>query len=158
MKPSGEQPLPLRDIHLPPVPDFWPPAPGWWLLAIVGTGLFLYAAWQLWRLYRRRHRRREVLTSLSAIGQAFRPEKAAWFAAEVSGLLRRVALQRYPRPQVASLTGDDWLRFLDETGGNGAFRAGPGKVLGTGPYVAQTEVNPESVLGLAREWINRNYR
>jgi hypothetical protein len=36
----------LRDIHGPDPVSWWPPAPGWWLLAL-GTILCL---WLLWRL------------------------------------------------------------------------------------------------------------
>ena len=46
--------LPLRDIHLPGAIGWWPPAPGWWLLAaLVLAGLALYAV----HYYRGRHKR-----------------------------------------------------------------------------------------------------
>lgn len=43
----------LRDIHLPATGGFWPPAPGWWLLALI---LLLSLAGLCWLLHRR-HRR-----------------------------------------------------------------------------------------------------
>ena len=48
----------LRDIHLPEPIGWWPPAPGWWLLALVFLSALIYVA--LWwrqrraRLYFRR--------------------------------------------------------------------------------------------------------
>jgi hypothetical protein len=32
IEPDGPQ---LRDIHLPAEPAWWPPAPGWWALAVI---------------------------------------------------------------------------------------------------------------------------
>ena len=45
----------LRDIHLPTVPGWWPPAIGWWLLAIVVAGALAWMIWWLgarWRRFR----------------------------------------------------------------------------------------------------------
>jgi hypothetical protein len=103
--------LPLKDIHLPPAVSFWPIAPGWWLLAI-GLPLLLFG---LFKLYRR-------ITRQTAVKQA-RPVLAAirhhpqlddlQKLAELSALLRRVAISLAPRREVASLTGEAWLHYLD---------------------------------------------
>ena len=45
----------LRDVHLPTVPGWWPPAIGWWLLAIVVAGVLAWMIWWLgarWRRFR----------------------------------------------------------------------------------------------------------
>ena len=76
---------------------------------------------------------------------------------KLSILLRRIALRRYSREQVASLTGSDWLQFLDATGGNGDFEHGIGQVLEVGPYRPQNRELPAGeLLALARRWIKQN--
>jgi hypothetical protein len=58
---------------------------------------------------------------------------------------------------VASLTGSDWLRFLDDTGGEGEFQQGVGRVLEVGPYQPTTrEVPAEALLALVRRWVSKN--
>ena len=45
----------LRDIHLPAAPGWWPPAIGWWLLAMVVAGVLAWMIWWLgarWRRFR----------------------------------------------------------------------------------------------------------
>jgi hypothetical protein len=55
------------------------------------------------------------------------------------------------------LTGSDWLRFLDDTGGAGEFEKGVGRILETGPYQPQTrEVPVEELLVLVRLWVSKN--
>lgn len=149
--------LDLRDIHLAPATQFWPPAPGWWLLALLaGTALALLAHW-LYRRYRHYRLRRRVLQELDQLGMTCTRVTAPEFVTAVSTLLRRVALQRHARERVAPLSGAAWLQFLDETGGNGQFTTGVGRLLGDGPYVPHLqEIPSEPLLALARDWINRN--
>lgn len=148
--------LDLRDIHAAAPPDFWPPAPGWWLLAAAALALLVYGVLVLVRHHRRRRRRQRILGALDELEHAGVTDTAQ-FVSAVSTLLRRVALMQYSRSEVASLTGEAWLRFLDDTGGNGTFVDGPGKVLATAPYVPDPEVASRAqLLGLAREWIKRN--
>jgi len=151
--PSLGQELALRDIHVPPAPDFWPPAPGWWVSLGLGLALIGLGFWWLYRRYRVGRRRREILGQLDSLtGKT----TGAALVAEVSALLKRVALARYPRTEVASLTGSPWLELLDRTGGGGRFTAGPGKVLAEGPYAPDPEFDPDALLSLARDWIRRN--
>jgi Domain of unknown function (DUF4381) len=157
MNPTASPVLDLRDVHAPPFPDFWPPAPGWWIAAALLTGLLVYLSVQIYRRYRLRRLRRQVLASLDTLAAGYSAESAVSFVTEVSMLLRRVALRRFPRRRVASLFGADWCRFLDETGGNGGFSRGAGQVLASGPYAARVEVDPEELATLARLWIRKNF-
>jgi hypothetical protein len=151
--PTAGQDLPIRDIHAPAPPSIWPPAPGWWILAGVGLVLLGLGLWWLYRRYRLAQRRRRILDQLAGL-----PSRAtgALLAAEVSALLKRVALSRYPRTEVASLTGTPWLELLDRTGGGGRFARGPGRVLAEGPYAPAPDIDTDALLALAGDWIRRN--
>lgn len=146
--------LDLRDIQAAALPEFWPPAPGWWLLA----GLLLVALVLLGRYLLKQRRQRRLRRRLYAELDALDGHSPAEVATGVSMLLRRVALMRYERNQVASLTGRDWLAFLDARGGNGEFVDGVGTVLATAPYAAHdlTNANSAALIDLARQWIKRN--
>jgi len=100
----------LHDIVAPPPVPWWPPAPGWYVLG--GVLFFLLAlglvAWL--QQYRANAYRREALRELDAL-----EEKQQW--QELSVLLKRVALSAFPRTEVASLTGESWMAWLNQHGG-----------------------------------------
>ena len=149
--------LDLHDIHAAAVPSFWPPAPGWWLLvAVLLTVLVLLGLWAA-RRYRIRQRKRQIMDELESLSAGYSKDNISNFVASLSMLLRRVALQRHARARVASLTGTDWLRFLDDTGGAGEFAGGVGQILETGPYQRHNrEVPAEALLALVRRWVSKN--
>jgi len=156
MNPASPPALDLRGVHAPLPPELWPPAPGWWLVAMLLAAALVLIGLRGYRYYRIRRRRQQALAALDGLARARGEVEAQAFVTEVSTLLRRVALARFPRKQVASLLGTDWLGFLDATGGDGAFVSGPGKVLAMGPYARQVEVDAEALLALARTWIVKN--
>ena len=151
--PDMTAPLQLRDIRLPESPGSWPPAPGGWIAALLLAAALAVLAIKGWRTWRRVRRRRHALAELQALSaQRCGPD----FVAAVSAVLKRVALSRFPRTEVAALTGPAWLAFLDRTGGHGAFSEGAGRVLGDGPYAPAPECDTSALLALARDWIRRN--
>lgn len=157
MNTDPTQALQLRAIHMPLEPLAWPPAPGWWLLVAL---LLVALLWMLsWALRRWRHARlrKRVMNELQQLNAA--PADAT-LVARVSTLLKQVALARYPRREVAALSGEAWLAFLDRSGGDGRFAQGPGRVLASGPYVppdaVDGELDKEQLIALGRLWIRRN--
>ena len=129
------QQLPLRDIHLPEAIGWWPPAPGWWLLAAL---VFVALVILLRAFLKRRARgaaRRKALRELDVLLRDFEAHRdAVRFAAGVSALLRRAMLAYAPRSEVAGLTGDAWLEWLDRGLEQPQFLHGPGRGLLELPY------------------------
>jgi hypothetical protein len=158
MTPDPQQVLQLRDIHLPGAPAFWPPAPGWWLVAAALIALLAWVTVAGLRQYRIRLRRRRILAALANLEAGLASERTPESLARLSELLRRLALTRFPRRQVAALTGAAWLRFLDASGGNGRFAEGPGRVLAAGPYqrALPSDLDPVALAALVREWVKKN--
>jgi hypothetical protein len=117
--------LVLRDVHVPPAPSLWPPAPGWWWVIGVVTLLLVFGAAMLWR------RRQRLRTWQRMFDEADHAPQPALQAAAISELLRRAA--RRVDPKADRLHGDDWLRFLDGKQGTD-FSRGPGRILLDGGY------------------------
>jgi hypothetical protein len=145
--------LPLRDIHLPEPVAWWPPAPGWWLLPallIMIAGL----AWWLHRRHRRGALHRGAQQALQEIAGDYRqsPDDEQ-LVQRLSVLLRRLSLSRYPRQQVAGLTGTAWLAWLDRVLGGSDFREGVGRTLIHAPYTRQVKVDSEALLQLCERWV-----
>lgn len=127
--------IPLRDLHLPEAIGWWPLAPGWWFviaLLLVGFGFLL-------RHYLRAHARgaarRHALRKLNEITAEFETHRnAVAFSSSLSELLRRTMLAYAPRGQVAGLTGDEWLAWLDRDLDQPRFQSETGRKLLELPY------------------------
>ena len=106
--------LQLRDLHLPEAIGWWPLAPGWWLVvALLLTGL----AWLILRAWRTRQfyaARRYALRALATAEAEYLTNRdPVALGQNVSSLLHRGMLAYAPRAEVAGLTGDSWLKWLD---------------------------------------------
>jgi hypothetical protein len=105
--------------------------------------------WRRWRM------RRGLLGTLEAIARRHRAgalETAT--AADVSQLLRRAALERFPQSEAAGLVGERWIAFL------AARDRAPGRfepvreALTVGPYGAPgTKVDVAALLSAVRGWL-----
>ena len=134
--------LPLRDIHLPQPPGWWPPAPGWWALAALALGVLAFVAVLLWRRMRRRRALRRMFDGrVAAAGSA--PARIA----VMSELLRRAVLEH--DRAAAALQGAEWLAFLDRDAASPAFDGDLGRLLLDGGYRRQVDENELEVLEVA---------
>jgi len=120
----------LSDIVVPPPGTWWPPAPGWYVVGALLLALGALAAWRALARWCAAAYRRAALADLRRL-EARAADDGQRDAAlrEVPALVKRTALAAFPRETVASLSGPDWLRFLDRTGHTDAFTHGRGQVL-----------------------------
>ncbi len=147
--------LPLKDIHLPDPVNWWPPAIGWWLLAVIVpllivAGIFLY----------KRLRRQTALKTAGKMLAALRRDKSRdglQTLVELSALLRRVAISVAPRTDVAALSGEAWLAYLDASFQDAPFSRGVGRCLAEAPYrqAAPADADFDALFELCEQWLKR---
>ena len=91
------------------------------------------------RRWRSGQARREALALLDGYTSAFRAGTldGAAYASEVNALLKRLWVRAHNRSNLAALTGDAWLEYLDERSRTKDFTEGPGQALGDNRFQAQ---------------------
>lgn len=103
----------LRDIHEPAPIGWWPPAPGWWILAGV---LIALAFGGIMLALHLRHKRRRNLYRNEGVRLLQQLDLSAPRAIEeINILLKRVAVVTFGRNAAGPLTGKDWIRFLESS-------------------------------------------
>jgi hypothetical protein len=113
VQPTGQPPAlleQLRDIRMPEPASWWPPAPGWWIVAaLVLAGAFLVVRAlrrrSLEKYYRKEAQR--LLDDLYASWQGDEDDRA--FASGAHQLVRRIVIHHIGREGVARLTGQAFI-------------------------------------------------
>lgn len=133
----------LHDIVAPPPVPSWPPAPGWyWLLAFASVVALAAALRAFFHWQRNRYRREALAEFVRQEANLGDPVRRPAAIAALAELLKRTALTAWPREEVASLTGSDWLAFLDRTGGTNGFS------LGSGRFLEKVSCDPRTAAGI----------
>ena len=149
MNPIDPATLPLKGIHFPTDISWWPLAMGWWILIL----FLLLTTYLAYYFCRKGRLKRAGLHALKAIKQQKLTEKER--IQQLSALLRRISLCRYSKKQVAGLTGEKWLAWLDKPLKKKEFSQGAGQILITAPY-QNTEPDKqqlEALFLLIKKWI-----
>lgn len=144
----------LRDIHLPKAVSIWPLAPGWYIvIALIVAALMLGLLFYLRSWYRNRAKKQAIhkLKELKALYKQGKNQQQ--IIAQVSILLRRVALAYFPKQNIAGLQGERWLQFLARNSQVQNFSR-EAKILNTAPYQAKIASDLNYLFPLVEQWIN----
>lgn len=153
--------LQLQDIHLPESASFWPLALGWWLLLAIVVAVVTWLIVKTLKRAKQRKYRAKIFAKFDSLEKKFKANPSNAVIAEINTLLRQIAVTYYPRSKIASLTGGDWLQFLDKSGDTQDFSRGAGRILIEAPYRLEKEVenlNIKELIPLVRSWTRKVVR
>jgi hypothetical protein len=145
----------LNDIVVPGPVAWWPPAPGWYLLAALAVAAMVILAIRQWLQWNRDRYRRLAIARISSI------RSGETSLQQLPVLLKRTAISAWPREEVASLSGLAWHRFLDKTANTARFCGGAGEILDRLSYTglaggAQGNDEEGIVLDAAEFWLRHH--
>jgi len=123
----------LHDIVMPGPVSWWPLAPGAWVLVCIAVVVIFVITLRFYRSWQSNAYRRAGLALLTDAGTA----------RDISVILKRVSLAVFPREQVASLYGKEWIAFLNQTCPRCDFSS-----------LLDKQSAPDDLASLARIWIN----
>jgi hypothetical protein len=160
-----QQPLDLRDIHLPEAISWWPIAPGWWMV-LASTILIIASIFILRKIYLKKQLARDIHSELDNIKQQYDQTKnKSQLAKSLSILLRRANISYYPKTDSAGLIGNKWLTYLDSTISDSStekkFQSDIGKILLSAPYLpedASLDFDATKLIRLCESWLGAAHK
>lgn len=105
----------LKDIHLPPPVSWWPPAPGWWLLAIILLGVLTWVFRYALRRHRSRLFSRQARRQVNALWARYQQHQDSPLLVKSLLILARQTAKSNPLHQhLSTLPTADFLALIDE--------------------------------------------
>ena len=153
----------LHDITLPAPVSYLPQTVGWWVVAFLISGLALWIGIRIVRHRRANRYRRIALGRLAVLEQELTTPARTQILAAIPQLVKQVALEAYPREDVACLSGMPWLEFLNKSYGGEGFTESAGRLLPVLSYVSPTglegipETETAELTALIERWIKKHH-
>lgn len=108
----------LKDLIVPELPTtiaFWPKALGWKILVTCAFCVLIYVGIKVIRRWHKNRYRREGLQTLTQLNFDLNSGTSHLSLCSLNHCLKTVAAKAYGSTAVASLYGDDWISFLNDT-------------------------------------------
>lgn len=146
----------LRDIHAAPAVPWWPPAPGWWVLAFLLLFLLTWLGRSLFARIRVHQRRKQMLAWVDHLNTNIDPQRDPHgYLSTLNRIFKLVALRAFPEQHCAALAGRDWADFL--TANMKVSQSAESlNVLASGPYDPAPQFDADTMSELTRSWIKQH--
>ena len=161
----------IQEITLPEPISYVPHTIGWKILLVVIVIAALVFGYNRYRHWQANRYRTFALQRLAEIEQAVQvPETRLRSGAMPLGLsladlpvlVKQTALQAFPRDEIAQLSGERWLEFLDRSCDTQEFTQGVGQLLPQLAYQSASalanlpEQRISNLIDLIRQWIKNH--
>ena len=153
----------IQEITLPESISYFPHTIGWKILLVVIVIVALVLGYNRYRHWQANRYRTFALDRLAEIEREVRvPETRLRALSDLPVLVKQTALQAFPRDEIAQLSGDRWLEFLDRSGNTRDFSQGEGQLLPQLAYQsssALTNLSEQRISNLIisiRQWIKNH--
>lgn len=143
------------EVVAPSAIDWLPRTIGWQLLGMLLLGVALYRGGRrLAHWYRNRYRR-EAAAKITALRHSGDREG---MVAELNRLLKLTTLAAWPREQVARLSGDEWVNFLNSQCTQPPFGGTQCELLAEGAYcnVTLAPAEQQALLDAGLAWVEQH--
>lgn len=142
----------LKNIHLPKPISIFPLAIGWYILSALIICVICLLIW--WQLKKRKQQKyiNNIYQLLDKIEVKSRGATTSDIIAEVSILMKRVAITKFSEKYPHTLFGEKWLQFLDVTGKTRDFTCGAGKNL-LNIYQKHGIDNHDEFFAVIKQWL-----
>jgi len=146
---------PLKGLHIMTQPSWWPPAYGWWVIlgCVVVLGLGIYGLYKWWI-------RRPIVYALRELNII--TNHAAddlEFLQAISLLMKRVAILKYGREEIAPLNEKGWQDCLVSTVREN-FSVKDARLIACSPYVTKIKerLDRKKMETQAAKWISETLK
>ena len=140
-----------------PGPISWlPQTAGWWWVGALLLVLLARYSWQRLQHWYRNRYRREAAAQLQQLAKTNDPTT---LVAALNRLLKRTALAAFSREQVASLSGQDWVNFLNDKCAAAPFSPEQGQLLAIAAYSNNPSMTPDTaqqLLAACLTWLGEH--
>ena len=150
----------IQEITLPEPISYVPHTIGWKILLVVIVIVALVLGYNRYRHWQANRYRTFALDRLAEIEREVRvPETRLRALSDLPVLVKQTALQTFPRDEIAQLSGDRWLEFLDRSCDTQEFTQGGGQLLpqlayqSTSALANLSEQRISNLIELIRQWI-----
>lgn len=154
----------LADIHLPEPVSFWPPAPGWWILAVL---IIVLVIWFIRKTRIANAQKRVKSQAISEFAACYENYSNSTetdldtlklrYVNQANGVLKRVALVHFTDEAVAGLGGADWVDFVRKNGESSLLNESISQALSHGRFKTKIDVNVDELNDFGHAWISSLY-
>ena len=147
----------LKDIYLPVEPHWWPPAPGWWVIAALIFAILWWFGRRLWayRVATRPIRAAQRIIDSLITEEATATSNDATLANQCNEVLKRLLVVALGMRTLTNQSGETWLRTLDQLSMTTSFTQGAGSALGEDRFRPQFSANRDALLNCVKQLLNK---